>query len=79
MRGIEGGRLPGYRFAARPRLIAAGVDPVHLYEDAGIRHAPRSARLDELPEGVAELATHCRVNWIARTRPATSHQHPCTT
>lgn len=73
--GIEGGRLPGYRFAARRADCRRGRSSTSL-RGPGIRHARGSARLDELPEGVANWRHTGRVETgSARTRPATSHQH----
>src|SRR3546814_12572534 len=73
--GIEGGRLPGYRFAARRADCRRGRSSTSL-RGPGIRHARGSARLDELPEGVANWRHTGRVETgSARTRPATFPQH----
>ncbi len=65
----------GYRFAARRADCRRGRSSTSL-RGPGIRHARGSARLDELPEGVANWRHTGRVETgSARTRPATSHQH----
>ncbi len=49
----------------RDALIAAGVDPAHLYEDQASGMREDRPRLGELPEGACELATRWSCgSWI---------------
>ncbi len=63
----------------RDVLIAAGVDPVHLYEDQASGMREDRPGLDELPEGVANWRTRGRVETGSAQRDLRISSTPCTT